>query len=381
MKKILVILFTIGAITASSQTVNPYLPDTLKPQQINGMTLVFNEEFNNTGKPNSANWSYEGGFVRNSELQWYQSDNANCSGGRLLIEGRRANFPNPKYVAGSTDWRTNRQTVNYTSSCIHSRGKKSWLFGRFEIRARIDTTKGAWPAIWTLGNTKDWPSCGEIDIMEFYRINDIQTLLANVAWGTATAWQAKWDSYTRPLSQILAVDAHWPEKYHVWRMDWTSESIKLYVDNEPYNMTLLSQTINADGSNPFLQPQYMMLNLALGSGGGDPSKSVFPLEYEVDYFRVYQNKTTDLNNQIVNESEPYIVYPINNKIVRFQYPKAIDNIPMKVSVYNVSGVNVFSHNFNNIEPQNELNLSFLNSGIYFIRFNGQHSKVCKFILK
>ena len=381
MKKLPILLFSLAVVASSAQTVSPYLPDTLSPQKISGMTLVFNEEFNNTGKPNSANWSYEGGFVRNNELQWYQSDNANCSEGRLLIEGRKASFPNPKYVAGSTDWRTNRQTVNYTSSCIHSRGKKSWLFGRFEIRARIDTSKGAWPAIWTLGNTKDWPSCGEIDIMEFYRINNIPTLLANFAWGTATAWQAKWDSYTRPLSQLLAQDAKWPEKYHVWRMDWTNESIKLYVDNEPYNMTLLSQTINADGSNPFLHPQYFMLNLALGSGGGDPSKTVFPLEFEVDYVRVYQNTPTALNEQIADESELHVVYPIDNKTVRFKNSKVIDKLPLKVAVYNVSGMNVFSQNFNRIETQNELNLSALNSGVYFIRFDGQNSKVCKVILK
>lgn len=374
MKKLLILLFSLTEIALSAQTVNPYLPDTLKPQQINGMTLVFNEEFNNTGKPNSANWSYEGGFVRNNELQWYQSDNANCSGGRLLIEGRRANFPNPKYVAGSTDWRTNRQTVNYTSSCIHSRGKKSWLFGRFEIRARIDTSKGAWPAIWTLGNTKDWPSCGEIDIMEFYRINNVQTLLANVAWGTATAWQAKWDSYTRPLSQILAVDAHWPEKYHVWRMDWTNESIKLYVDNEPYNMTSLSQTINADGSNPFLQPQYFMLNLALGSGGGDPSTSLFPLEFEVDYVRVYQTTPTALTENSFRQSE--YTYSIKNKILSLD----VEDIsqPIQLAVYNLSGICVFSQKIQNLK--NEIDLSKLKSGIYFIQCKGRYSQNEKFIL-
>jgi len=381
MKTAFVLLFSLAVVASSAQTVSPYLPDTLKPQQINGMTLVFNDEFNTVGKPSSANWSYEGGFVRNSELQWYQSDNANCTGGRLLIEGRRANFPNPKYVAGSSDWRTNRQTVNYTSSCIHSRGKKSWLFGRFEIRARIDTSKGAWPAIWTLGNTKDWPSCGEIDIMEFYRINNIPTLLANFAWGTATAWQAKWDSYTRPLSQLLAQDPKWPEKFHVWRMDWTNESIKLYVDNEPYNMTLLSQTINADGSNPFLQPQYFMLNLALGSGGGDPSKSVFPLEFEVDYVRVYQKVTTAVNEQIAEEIEPNIVYPIVNKIVKFNCSENSGSIPLKVSVYNVSGMNVFTQNFYKNEIPNELNLSALNTGVYFIHFNSKSTKVYKVILK
>src|ERR1035437_8775081 len=168
----------------SAQTSDPYKPDPGKPKVIKGMKLVWNEEFNNTGKPDSAFWRYEKGFVRNQEIQWYQPDNANCADGILLIEGRREQFNNPNYDSTSTNWKNNRKKVLYSSASINTRGKKQWLYGRFEIRARIDTTMGAWPAIWTLGTVNPWPSNGEVDLMEFYRVKNTPTILANVAWGT-----------------------------------------------------------------------------------------------------------------------------------------------------------------------------------------------------
>ena len=283
------LLFTFIIIGTFAHAANPFSSDSSIPPQIDGMKLVFSEEFNYVGKPDSTIWGYETGFKRNNELQWYQSDNANCSEGRLLIEGKKANFPNSNFSTESTDWRKKRKTVNYTASCITTARKKTWLFGRFEVRARIDTAMGAWPAIWLLGETKEWPSNGEIDMLEFYRFENVPTILANVAWGTKQRHKPKWDSYKKPLKELLQLDKDWTRKYHVWRMDWTKDEIQLYVDDVLFNSTLLSETVNADGTNPFLQPQYLLLNLALGSNGGDPNKSNFPITFEVDYVRVYQS--------------------------------------------------------------------------------------------
>ena len=158
------------------------------------------------------------------------------------------------------------------------------------MRARIDTAMGAWPAIWTLGIDKEWPSCGEVDMLEFYRPDGVPSILANVASGTNVRYKGKWDSVKKTLASLIAKDKRWPEKFHIWRMDWNKDSINLYVDNELLNTTLLSETINADGSNPFMQPHYLLLNLALGGvNGGDPSQSRFPITFEVDYVRVYQS--------------------------------------------------------------------------------------------
>jgi beta-glucanase (GH16 family) len=280
-------------------------------------------------------------------------------------------------VAGSSDWRTNRKTVNYTSSCILSKDKKSWLFGRFEIRARVDTSMGSWPAIWTLGVTKEWPSNGEIDIMEFYRISNVPTVLANVAWGTAVRWTAKWDSFKKPLSTLLAIDADWPKKYHVWRMDWTSDSIRLYVDDTLYNYTLLNQTINADGSNPFLQAQYMLLNLALGAGGGDPSKTVFPLKYEVDYVRVYQKSPTTLPTNAETAADPIVINLIQNKTLIFKYK--VNTKQLQVSVISTSGKTLLKQYFADIQSANSysINLKSLEKGVFFVRFDAETTKIFK----
>ncbi|HEY5508508.1 MAG TPA: glycoside hydrolase family 16 protein [Paludibacter sp.] len=284
---VLIISFS-SIVSAIGATTSPYTPDALQPKKVAGMKLVFSEEFNYDGVPNPEIWSCETGFQRNEELQWYQSKNANCKNGCLVIEGKKESFPNPNYIPESKSWKTNRQNVNYTAASLISMNKKSWLFGRFEVRARIDTAMGAWPAIWTLGIDKEWPSCGEVDMLEFYRPDGVPSILANVASGTSVRYKGKWDSVKKTLASLIAKDKRWPEKFHIWRMDWNKDSINLYVDNELLNTTLLSETINADGSNPFLQPHYLLLNLALGANGGDPGQSRFPITFEVDYVRVYQ---------------------------------------------------------------------------------------------
>ena len=284
------LIFTVLQVNIIAQNPDPLKPDNRPPSAVIGMKLVWNDEFNNDGKPDSSVWIYERGFVRNQEMQWYQPDNANCINGVLMIEGRREKTANPNYIAGSKDWRAARKYADYTSASIQTRGHKQWQFGRFEIRARIDTSWGSWPAIWTLGVSRWWPSNGEIDIMEFYRVNSVPTILANFAWGTNRSGVAKWDDLKKPLADFTAKDPEWTKKFHVWRMDWNKDSIGIYLDDMLLNTTSLDQTVNPDGFNPFLQPHYILLNLAIGANGGDPGRAKFPLKYEIDYVRVYQDK-------------------------------------------------------------------------------------------
>jgi beta-glucanase (GH16 family) len=257
------------------------------PKDYEGYRLVWADEFNSDGKPNPKNWSYEEGFTRNKELQWYQPDNAICKNGKLIIEGRRVKQPNPNYKEGSKSWKTNRAFINYTSSSLKTSGLHSWQYGRFEVKAKIITKAGLWPAIWFLGVKGEWPSNGEIDLMEFYR----GKILANACWGTKKRWKAKWDSSGTPINK-LGDPATWDKQFHLWRMDWDKDFIKLYIDGKLLNTIELNKTINPtdDGpKNPFHQPHYMLLNLAIGGQcGGDPSKTPFPSRYEVDYVRVYQ---------------------------------------------------------------------------------------------
>ena len=256
--------------------------------------LVWSEEFDYEGKPDSTVWSYEHGFVRNHELQWYQPENASVSNGILTITGKKEQISNPDYEKDSKDWRKNREFAGYTSACIKTRGAREFQYGRFEIRAKIPTASGSWPAIWTLGKSMPWPSNGEIDIMEYYPIHDIPHILANTAWGTDEPGKAKWNTKTYPVSEFTGKDAGWADKFHIWRMDWDENAIRLYLDDELLNETLLSETQNGsigNYTNPFRQPHYILLNLAIGGdNGGTPDDAAFPLKYEIDYVRVYQLK-------------------------------------------------------------------------------------------
>lgn len=256
--------------------------------------LVWSEEFDRDGQPDTATWNYEQGFVRNHEAQWYQSENAWQQNGLLVIEARREHRPNPTYSQGSRHWGRQRPAIDYTSACLTTAGKRSFLFGRLEVCARIPTSSGCWPAIWTLGSKQPWPSCGEVDLMEFYRIDGVPHILANVAWGNDRPFEAVWNSRKVPFAHFTDRDPGWALRFHVWRMDWDEQAIRLYLDGELLNEVPLSATVNGSigrHSNPFLHEQYILLNLALGGdNGGSIDDSAFPLRYEIDYVRIYQQK-------------------------------------------------------------------------------------------
>lgn len=251
-----------------------------------GYQLVWADEFDKDGMPDSVNWTYEYGFVRNQELQWYQPENARCKKGILVIEARKEERPNPMYTENSDDWRRKRKNIQYTASCMITKGKKTWQYGRFEMKARIDISSGIWPAWWTLGIEKGWPANGEIDIMEYYK----GKLLANIAC-LGNDRNPEW--YSNTFSTDSMGGTLWANQFHVWRMDWTEELITLYVDDRLLNKVSVNSLVNKDGSgfNPFKQPHYMLLNVAVGGmNGGDPGSTVFPRKLEVDYVRVYQKK-------------------------------------------------------------------------------------------
>ena len=229
-----------------------------------GYKLVWSDEFNHDGPLNPADWDFEHGHVRNNELQFYQPQNATCSNGCLVIEA-------------------DRKDGKYTSASVNTRGKHSWLYGRFEVRAKIDTRPGSWPAFWTLGVKANWPACGEIDIMEYYR----NMLLANVAWAQNGGTNGSvWNTVRKPLTEF---SADWSSQFHTWRMDWDHDFIRLYCDEQLLSTQDLSHTLNPDGTNPFHHPHFIMLNQAIGgTAGGDPSQTTFPVRFTIDYLRVYQ---------------------------------------------------------------------------------------------
>jgi beta-glucanase (GH16 family) len=324
--------------------------------------LVWSDEFNGNGVVDAANWSFENGFVRNEEVQWYQSGNAIQQGGNLIIEGRKENpintRLNPNYVAGSTDWKKSRKYINYTSSSIKSVGKQSWLYGRFEIRAKITNLTGTWPAIWTLGNSCEWPSNGEVDIMENYGGN----ILANFAWGTNTKWDAKWDAVKlNTINTFVSKDPNWLSKFHIWTLDWDANKMSIYLDDQLINEINLSATINGTaacaGENPFRKKQYLLLNLALGAAGGSVTNLAFPTQYLIDYVRVYQLET-NLALKSIEKNDVALVYP--NPVKNVLTIDYLNNNP-KYRITDVFGKVLMIGNGSKIEVGN------LKKGVYFVK--------------
>lgn len=225
--------------------------------------LVWGDEFDYTGLPDSDKWGYEVGYVRNNEAQYYtwgRLENAHVDNGMLVIEARR-------------DWCEGHE---YTSASLTTRNKHSWLYGRFEIRAKIDIRTGSCPAFWTLGASRAWPACGEIDIMEYYRGG----ILHNTFCGNDC--NGGWNGGDK------SVDAAWAQRFHVWRMDWDHDYVRLYCDDELMLTTDLSLAFTGDW-NPFRQPHYIIVNQAMGGVNGGPiDNNAFPYRYEVDYVRIYE---------------------------------------------------------------------------------------------
>jgi beta-glucanase (GH16 family) len=271
-----------GEATAQARSAGPARTDApLRSRP--GWKLVWHDEFKGARCPKPENWSFEHGFVRNQELQWYQPENASCDRGALVIEARREESPtpNPNYEPGSDDWRTGRQSAEYTSASLIS--KRSFTYGRFEMRGRIDTRSGSWPAFWTLGAEEEWPRSGEVDVFEYYQ----GTLLANVCKPRRT--ECGWSTTTQRLAELGG--KKWASRFHVWVMEWDAQKIDLLLDGKLVNRFRVARAAWRGERNPYVnKPHLLVLNQAIGGeNGGDPSGTEFPVRFEIDYVRAYRH--------------------------------------------------------------------------------------------
>lgn len=339
-------------------------------EDLNDYQVIWQEEFDNDGILDETDWNFEEGFVRNYEAQWYQKDNAYIKDGNLIIEGRKEKRKNPWYEAGSSDWKKQREYIEYTSTSATTAHKHDFLYGRLEVRAKIPCSGGAWPAIWLLGYEDiagEWPSSGEIDVMEYYS----GYTLANLVWGSAQRWTGIWESRKTPLDNYWSKkDSEWKNKFHTWRMDWDEESIKLYLDNELITICNLSRTINQGqwhiAENPFHTPQYLLLNLAMGGqNGGNIDDSHMPMQYFIDYVRIYQKERhiTAINNTQDDNNDQLIHFGKNSCNVNI---KAFTG-KVTATVFNLTG-QILSQSIGQAENMSlPLNLKSLNSGIYILQ--------------
>jgi len=242
--------------------------------------LVWADEFNNTGLPDPAKWSYDvgGHGWGNKELQYYtekRKENARVENGSLVIEARRE------------DW----QNREYTSARLVSKAKGDWTYGRFEVRAKLPTGKGAWPAIWMLPTAKTyggWPSSGEIDIMEQVGFEP------HVVHASVHTKSYHHSIGTQKTAKIVVPTA--TTEFNVYAIEWTPEEIRGYANDQHY-FTFKNERLTNSSADykqwPFDQPFHMLLNIAVGGtwgGAQGVDQTIWPQRLEIDYVRVYQLK-------------------------------------------------------------------------------------------
>ena len=269
---------TLGTTTAKgtiSSIDGTYLPTDdagfNTPATYPGYTLAWSDEF--TGNTiNTAFWNFEtgGNGWGNNELENYtnRSQNSFQSNGQLIIEARKEAY------AGN----------NYTSARMTTQGKKTFTFGRIDIRAKLPVSKGMWPALWMLGSnisSVNWPACGEIDMMEL--VGSFPGRVSGTAHYADNA--GKHDSRG---SNISITGEDFSQKFHVFSIVWVKDSIQWLLDDKVY----YTMAANATGTSnyPFNKDFFFIFNVAVGGDwpGAPDGSTIFPQRMFVDYVRVFQ---------------------------------------------------------------------------------------------
>ena len=254
--------------SGNQTTIPPPVNVQAKPYQ-----LVWSDEFDYTGLPDSTKWGYDigGSGWGNNELEYYtdSSTNARVENGNLVIEARKESY------AG----------MNYTSARLLTKNKASWTYGKFEIRAKIPRGIGTWPAIWLLSaqNPLVWPDDGELDIMEEVGFTP------NVIYGTAHNKLYNGAQGTQKGSSLSVPTAQ--DSFHIYRLEWSNVAVTWSVDSTEY-FTYVDPGYGFNGW-PYNKDFFMILNIAIGGNWGGQKgvdNSIFPQQMLVDYVRVYQRK-------------------------------------------------------------------------------------------
>ena len=267
---------------------------------INAQTLVWQENFD-APTVNANRWTYDfgNGCERalcgwgNSELEYYTSrtENVRVENGNLIIEARKENFQNSAFTSGR----------------IKTEGRVHFKYGTVEARIKIpNVANGLWPAFWTLGTVgPSWPSIGEIDMMEIGSGAAIQAGLANKRVSSAAHWS---DATGAHQYNVFYKDAavNLSDDYHIYKMVWTSQFIKMYLDGVEYYSFDISGGAAANLSE-FHNPHFLLLNLAVGGSytnifDVNGITAPVPGKMYVDYIKLYQNPGDELiigNDQAV----------------------------------------------------------------------------------
>jgi beta-glucanase (GH16 family) len=250
--------------------VTPTLPITDQNWQFE-TTPVWEDDFNTGSTPDPSKWTFEtgGNGWGNNELQYYTNgSNSVVTGGKLVITAKRES------VSGR----------EYTSSRMITKGKGDWLYGRFEVRAKLPKGRGTWPAIWMLPSDNlygTWPASGEIDIMEHvgYDPEKVHCSVHTSAYNHTLG--------TQKTASLMVPGA--TDDFHTYRVDWTPYAVRGYIDGVKY-FEFINENKNYSFW-PFNKKFHLIMNIAVGGNWGGAQgvdSTVFPATMEVDYVKVFK---------------------------------------------------------------------------------------------
>ncbi len=233
--------------------------------------LVWSDEFDYTGQPDSSKWNFETG----------DGCPKNCGWGNNEAEIYTRNKANVRVENKSLIIEAIKSDGGWTSAKITSHTKMHFTYGRLEFRAKLPVGKGTWPAIWMLGEsvtTKGWPDCGEIDIMEHVGKDPgiVQSVIHNrSSFGNSVNIGSK---------SVKTSDS----EFHLYGINWTKGKIEFFIDD--VNFYTYQPTIKDNSTWPFDEPFYLIMNIAMGGNLGGPyiDPALTHARMEVDYVRVYQ---------------------------------------------------------------------------------------------
>lgn len=278
-----VLALSLGACTEKKDPVIPPAPPVVptvptapvtnsEAREYNAYTeLVWSDEFDGAAL-DPVKWGFDlgAGGWGNNELETYtnSTENVSVNGGNLVIKAI-------KPASGPA----------YTSGRILTKGKKDFVFGRLDVRAKIPKGKGVWPAIWMLGSeidTNNWPKCGEIDIMEL-RGSKPKELLTTMHYGNTAS--DKGQSGTTATQPADLSDA-----FHVYSVVRSQDQIRIYLDGQ--QVFSFSKSSVGTYTYPFNNPFFVILNVAVGGNfdGNPDGTATFPQQMEVDYVKFFQYK-------------------------------------------------------------------------------------------
>lgn len=241
-------------------------------------SLVWADEFDRPGLPDTSKWSYDRGNGcpklcgwGNNELQFYTSnrkENARVVNGELIIEAHKENY----------------EGAPYTSARLSTRQKGDWAYGRIVVRALMPNGRGTWPAIWMLPTENkygNWPKSGEIDIAETvgYQKDTLhQTIHTDLYNGM----------YRTQRTKLIPLPGH-GSGFHEYAIEWSEDRFDYYLDGT--KTFTFSKEASDTRKWPFDQPFHLLLNMAIGGDFGGKKgidDSIFPVQMRVDYVRIYK---------------------------------------------------------------------------------------------